>query len=89
MKASALLCLLLLSTGLHARDVNKCEDAQGNVMLTDEPCASAWPKKPADAKRAAPAEKPAEPRPLPPILPAPEQQLPSPPKPAPAERPAS
>lgn len=91
MKAIALLGLLLLSTGLHARDVNKCVDSQGNVMLTDESCTTAWPKKNSDTQRPTPAEKPPAPvstKPLPPILPTPEQQLPPAPKPAPAEKPA-
>jgi hypothetical protein len=83
----ALICLLLSAPVLHARDVNKCVDAQGNIMLTDEPCSTLKSKPmPATPPKQPPATV-APSKPLPPILPPPEQQIPQAPAPAPAEKP--
>lgn len=88
MRMLALIGLLLLAPVVHARDVNKCVDAQGNIMLTDEPCHTVTPRRAPDMP-----PKPAQAMPptqaLPPILPPPQQVLPQPPKPAPVEKPAS
>jgi hypothetical protein len=87
----ALIGLLLLPLVVHARDVNKCVDAQGNIMLTDEPCHTVTPRRPPDIppKPAQPMPPTAAPQALPPILPPPQQVLPQAPKPAPVEKPAS
>jgi hypothetical protein len=87
MKTLALICLLLLAPGLHAREVNKCVDKNGGLMLTDEPCHTLKPKPaPAAPVRPAPPEKTTV-DPQAPILPPPEQQIRPAPMPAPAEKP--
>jgi hypothetical protein len=92
MKMLAPLCLLLAIPALHAAEVNKCVDANGNTILTDEPCYSlkrksaATPTAPAPSAREAPLEKPATTPPTP-ILPPPEQLVRPAPMPAPAEKP--
>lgn len=89
MKKLAPLCLLLTIPALHAAEVNKCVDANGNTMLTDEPCYS-LKKKAVPATTAAPQPGPVEkPKraPPPPIQPPAEQLIPQAPAPAPAEKP--
>lgn len=87
MKKLLMLCLLLLASGAYAAGVNKCVDAKGNLTLTDEPCDTLKPRSDDNKPpKLEPANKPAA-KPLPPILPPAEQQLPQPPRPAPAEKP--
>jgi hypothetical protein len=89
MKTLTLIALFLLAPTLHARDMYKCVDVNGNIMLTDEPCATLKPK----PAQTAPTPKPVPQeqsvtKPLPPILPPAEQQIPPAPVPAPAAKPA-
>ena len=91
MRMLALIGLFLLAPLVHARDVNKCVDAQGNIMLTDEPCHTVKPRSasstPPSPMQAVPSTT--SPQVLPPILPPPQQVIPPAPKPAPVEKPAS
>jgi hypothetical protein len=71
MKMLVPLCLLLTVPALHAAEVNKCVGANGNIMLTDEPCSSLSRKsapEPAAAAQPGPLEKPKT-APAPPIQP--------------------